>query len=50
MILGAIFLVVVLFLPGGIVSLPAKIMALWRSRRKSPDLAPMGEEIENLKP
>jgi urea transport system permease protein len=31
-ILGAIFLVVVLFLPGGLVSLPAKLTALWRSR------------------
>jgi len=35
-ILGTIFLVVVLFLPGGVVSLPAKIMALWRARRASP--------------
>jgi urea transport system permease protein len=32
-ILGAIFLVVVLFLPGGIVSLPSKI-SQWRSRRQ----------------
>ncbi len=35
-ILGAIFLVVVLFLPGGVVSLPAKIAALWRRRRSAP--------------
>jgi urea transport system permease protein len=35
MILGAIFLVVVLFLPGGIVSLPAKIAALRERRKKS---------------
>jgi urea transport system permease protein len=35
-ILGAIFLVVVLFLPGGLVSLPAKISALWNRRRKAP--------------
>ncbi len=49
MILGAIFLVVVLFLPGGIVSLPAKITALWRSRHKSADLAPVDTETENQK-
>jgi urea transport system permease protein len=36
-ILGAIFLGVVLFLPGGVVSLPPKLMELWRRRRKSPD-------------
>jgi urea transport system permease protein len=34
-ILGAIFLIVVLFLPGGIVSLPAKISALGRRRRQA---------------
>jgi urea transport system permease protein len=34
-ILGAIFLIVVLFLPGGIVSLPGKI-AEWRKRRQPP--------------
>jgi urea ABC transporter permease protein UrtC len=33
-ILGAIFLVVVLFLPGGIVSLPSKIRELWHRRAK----------------
>jgi urea transport system permease protein len=33
-ILGLIFLLVVLFLPGGMVSLPAKIKALWRHKRK----------------
>jgi urea transport system permease protein len=38
-ILGAIFLVVVLFLPGGIVSLPAKITE-WR-RRRQPPAAPL---------
>lgn len=35
-LLGAIFLVVVLFLPGGVVSLPAKIAARWRRRPQSP--------------
>lgn len=35
-ILGAIFLVVVLFLPGGVVSLPAKLTALWRRRSPAP--------------
>jgi urea transport system permease protein len=41
-ILGAIFLVVVLFLPGGIISLPEKIRAAWRRRQKAsvpPDAA-----------
>jgi urea transport system permease protein len=36
-ILGALFLGVVLFLPGGVVSLPPKFMELWRHYRKSPD-------------
>jgi urea transport system permease protein len=36
-ILGALFLGVVLILPGGVVSLPPKLMELWRRRRKSPD-------------
>ena len=48
-ILGAIFLVVVLFLPGGVVSLPAKIAALWQRRRPAPDPAPVGAEPENPK-
>jgi urea transport system permease protein len=39
-ILGAIFLVVVLFLPGGIISLPAKLSQLSRRRPRpsTPDL------------
>ncbi len=36
-ILGAIFLIVVLFLPGGIVSLPEKIKTLWRQRQTKCD-------------
>ena len=35
-ILGVIFLVVVLFLPGGIVSLLPKLTELWRRWRKTP--------------
>jgi len=34
-ILGALFLIVVLFLPGGIVSLPGKITTWWRGRPKA---------------
>jgi urea transport system permease protein len=50
-ILGAIFLVVVLFLPGGVVSLPAKISAMVRRRR--PEAAPdpvVPAETESSKP
>jgi urea transport system permease protein len=36
-ILGGLFLVVVLFLPGGIVSLPGKIRELWLRRQKAPE-------------
>jgi urea transport system permease protein len=35
-ILGLIFLVVVLFLPGGIVSLPAEMKATWKKMRRAP--------------
>jgi urea ABC transporter permease protein UrtC len=38
-ILGVIALVVVLFLPGGVVSLPAKLKSLSRRRRQAPDPA-----------
>jgi len=34
-VLGAIFLIVVLFLPGGVISLPSKIAAFWKDREKS---------------
>jgi urea transport system permease protein len=36
-ILGVISLIVVMFLPGGVVSLPAKLSALWRRRRPAPE-------------
>jgi urea transport system permease protein len=36
-ILGAIFLIVVLFLPGGIISLPGKITAAWKRYKKAPE-------------
>ena len=49
-ILGAIFLVVVLFLPGGVISLPAKLAAFWRNYRQPPRSAPAGTAIEPLKP
>jgi urea transport system permease protein len=37
-ILGAMFIVVVLFLPGGIVSIPRRVMARWR--RPPPPASP----------
>jgi urea transport system permease protein len=36
-ILGVISLIVVMFLPGGIVSLPVKLSALWRRRQPAPE-------------
>ncbi|BET65145.1 urea ABC transporter permease subunit UrtC [Opitutales bacterium ASA1] len=42
-ILGGLFILVVLFLPGGLVSLPKRLAALWRKLRggdKTPDTAP----------
>lgn len=36
LLLGGIFLLVVLFLPGGLVSLPARLAPLWARLRKSP--------------
>jgi len=35
-LLGGLFILVVLFLPGGIVSLPARLKAAWRKLRPSP--------------
>jgi urea transport system permease protein len=37
-ILGFIFLIVVLFLPGGIVSLPAQIKTMWKKTRRPPEV------------
>jgi urea transport system permease protein len=34
LILGGLFILVVLFLPGGLVSLPARAKALWQKYRK----------------
>jgi len=39
-ILGGLFVVVVLLLPGGIVSIPARIKALWQRFAKKPDDVP----------
>jgi urea transport system permease protein len=39
-LLGGLFLLVVLFLPGGLVSLPGKIRGLWQKTRPTPDPAP----------
>jgi urea transport system permease protein len=35
-ILGGLFILVVLFLPGGLVSIPARLKALWARFRRSP--------------
>jgi urea transport system permease protein len=37
-ILGFIFLIVVLFLPGGIVSLPAQLKTIWKKMRRPPEV------------
>ena len=38
-ILGTLFIVVVLFLPGGLVSLPAQLAKLWKKRRTPPAIS-----------
>jgi len=43
-ILGVISLIVVMFLPGGVVSLPAKLLAMWRRRQ------PAAEPVVVTKP
>jgi urea transport system permease protein len=49
LMLGAIFLIVVLFLPGGVISLPGKISELWRRRRQTSELSPVRAATENPK-
>nr|WP_237702401.1 urea ABC transporter permease subunit UrtC [Opitutus terrae] len=39
LLLGAMFILVVLFLPGGIVSVPGRIRTWWRQRRRGPAAA-----------
>jgi urea transport system permease protein len=43
-ILGSLFIFMVLFLPGGLVSLPAKLKAMWQKLRPP---APTGPTVEN---
>ncbi len=40
-ILGGMFVIVVLFLPGGIVSLPARLKELWQKLKRKPDHDPL---------
>jgi urea transport system permease protein len=40
--LGALFILVVLILPGGLVSLPARIAGWWKHFRRSPEPGPAG--------
>ncbi len=39
-ILGGLFILVVLFLPGGIVSIPARLKSLWKKIRREPEPPP----------
>jgi urea transport system permease protein len=39
-ILGGLFILVVLFLPGGLVSIPARLKALWKKLRREPEPPP----------
>jgi urea transport system permease protein len=39
-ILGGLFILVVLFLPGGIVSIPARLKSLWKKIRRQPEPPP----------
>jgi urea transport system permease protein len=49
-ILGTLFILVVLFLPGGIVSLPARLAPLWRKRRGSDPEPENDGEPQRAKP
>jgi urea transport system permease protein len=50
--LGLLFIIVVLFLPGGIVSLPSRLLPLWRRlrARRGPAVPPPAPEPEPLPP
>ena len=39
-ILGGLFILVVLFLPGGLVSIPARLKAMWKKFRGEPEPPP----------
>jgi urea transport system permease protein len=39
-ILGGLFILVVLFLPGGLVSIPARLKATWKKIRGEPEPPP----------
>jgi urea transport system permease protein len=43
LLLGLLFIVVVLFLPGGVVSLPERLATAWRRRRRGPAPAPAAD-------
>jgi len=42
-ILGGLFILVVLFLPGGLVSIPARLKAMWKKLRRVPEPPPAGD-------
>ena len=49
-LLGLLFLIVVLLLPGGIVSLPERLSALWKKFRPAPPAAPDGTAVPDTAP
>jgi urea transport system permease protein len=49
-LLGLLFLIVVLLLPGGIVSLPERLSALWKKFRPAPPAAPDGPAVPDTAP
>jgi urea transport system permease protein len=49
LLMGGLFIVVVLFLPGGVVSIPGKLNTWWRSRRR-PESEIVGGNISQSKP
>ncbi len=49
MILGGLFIVVVLFLPGGLVSVPARLRAGWQKLRRPAAVPPLeGSQLSTL--